>query len=51
MKSKLSKKLGSICMEYNGLKIQTSRNKLRRENFKIITKLGEGKFGKVFMVK
>lgn len=24
---------------------------MRRENFKIVSKLGEGKFGKVFLVK
>jgi serine/threonine protein kinase len=29
----------------------SSRTKLRRENFRFICKLGEGKFGKVFMVK
>lgn len=32
-------------------RVSTPRNCISRENFKIIAKLGEGKFGKVFLVK
>ena len=46
-----SKKLASMSPEYESSKVSTARTTLRRENFRIFSKLSEGKFGKVFLVK
>ena len=51
VKNKVIKKLGNLCNDYHSSKVPTNRLKLKRDSFKIISKLGEGKFGKVFLVK
>ena len=40
VRSKVIKKLGTICSDYGTKKLSTSRIIMRRENFRIVSKLG-----------
>ena len=40
MRTKVVKKFGALHPDYGTMKVSTARNNLKRENFRIISKLG-----------